>query len=491
MIPDSPRLRALDLIDPSFVGWENVFSAVRRGVPPEELSAAAAILIETARHEPDGPSDQEIRDALNSTEEPKKTSLSRVLQVQARKFQEHIDEMSATSNDEIEKLIMSRTVDRLHDATGRMIIELAEADPRIRARQGRFLTWEGLMAQEPPTWLVPGLIPVGSVGSILGASQSLKTFFLIHLALSLCAGKAPFGEGEDALTPTQFVMIVGEGASGIMGRMKAWAERYNVIQPLPVRVLTAPENFGDDAKIDALIAEIGELRIPGFRMLIGVDTLSANFSGDENGSDVTNFVRNCLRVSKELCGEVERPDSRVVSEDATVVFVHHLGKDKSKGARGHSSLHANVDFEITLERKDSKSGNIQTRVKCTKQKDGSTDLDRLLGADVAWVDIGKDDMPRDVLVMRDQFEAGQSTSSSSKSAKSQDAWELAEIHDCIEDCITRGPMRVSEIVKSVVELGSERSPRTLSRWVEQCVNKDPGVELGKDKKDNANIIVSV
>lgn len=52
--------------------------------------------------------------------------------------------------------------------------------------------------------------------------------------------------------------------------------------------------------------------------------------------------------------------------EAHVCFVHHSGKDKAKGARGHSSLRAAVDTEIEISRDD--GANFST-IKYAKQRD--------------------------------------------------------------------------------------------------------------------------
>src|SRR5690606_23284637 len=70
--------------------------------------------------------------------------------------------------------------------------------------------------------------------------------------------------------------------------------------------------------------------------IIVVDTLArAIAGGDDNSSvDMGVFVNNCGAV-QEATG-------------ATVLIVHHSGKDAAKGARGHSSLQAATDTEIEI-----------------------------------------------------------------------------------------------------------------------------------------------
>src|SRR5262249_28464479 len=88
--------------------------------------------------------------------------------------------------------------------------------------------------------------------------------------------------------------------------------------------------------------------------LIIIDTLSrAMAGGDENSSeDMGEFVMNVDRL-RSWTG-------------AHILIVHHLGKDASRGARGHSLLHAAVDTEVTITR-DSATGISTATV--TKQRE--------------------------------------------------------------------------------------------------------------------------
>jgi hypothetical protein len=71
--------------------------------------------------------------------------------------------------------------------------------------------------------------------------------------------------------------------------------------------------------------------------LIVVDTLSANFTGKENTDEVAGFFRKC-----SLLGQKTK---------ATVLVLHHTGKDGHKEERGHYSIRANADFSIKVERR--------------------------------------------------------------------------------------------------------------------------------------------
>jgi AAA domain len=119
-----------------------------------------------------------------------------------------------------------------------------------------------------------------------------------------------------------------------------------------VRYKSVPEpidlchGFGDAQRVLSHIAYDPAL------VLIAIDTLSrALAGGDENGSrDMGQFVINCDQMRQQT--------------GAHVCVLHHLGKDESRGARGHSLLKAALDTEITV----STTGRVGF-MEVTKQRD--------------------------------------------------------------------------------------------------------------------------
>jgi RecA-family ATPase len=74
-------------------------------------------------------------------------------------------------------------------------------------------------------------------------------------------------------------------------------------------------------------------------VLVVIDTLArAMAGGNENASeDMGAFVRNVDRVRS--------------ATSAHTMIVHHSGKNKAAGARGHSSLRAATDTEIEIDQR--------------------------------------------------------------------------------------------------------------------------------------------
>ena len=97
----------------------------------------------------------------------------------------------------------------------------------------------------------------------------------------------------------------------------------NTINLLDPRVDTVP-----------LINAMRDLDVPV--ALVIIDTLNrALAGGNENApDDMGALIANAKRVQE--------------ASGAAVVFVHHSGKDASKGSRGHSSLKGAADLEIAV-----------------------------------------------------------------------------------------------------------------------------------------------
>ncbi|MBX9265093.1 helicase RepA family protein, partial [Klebsiella pneumoniae] len=88
--------------------------------------------------------------------------------------------------------------------------------------------------------------------------------------------------------------------------------------------------------------------------LIVIDTLARCFGGnDENDAkDMGAFIEGCDTIKRET--------------GATVLVVHHSGKDDTKGARGSSAFRAALDAEFNVRREGDGGAIILT---CTKVKD--------------------------------------------------------------------------------------------------------------------------
>lgn len=222
------------------------------------------------------------------------------------------------------------------DPTGE---EPPEAPPSHRFRPKN----ESEQDQEPDVeWLVPGVLPQEALVLFYGPENSFKSFIALDLMLSAAAGQPWAGDDSDSMhrafpiaKALTTLYIAGEGARGIeKQRRPAWRKHYGITRPLPFYTIGDMPRFACHEEMDALISSIESA---GIRPdIIVVDTAARAMLGlDENSAkDSSMFVASCDRLKRHF--------------GATILVVHHSGKDGSKGARGSSNLPASFDTRFLV-----------------------------------------------------------------------------------------------------------------------------------------------
>ena len=232
-----------------------------------------------------------------------------------------------------------------HEAKEEVKVEAAQ-----EAVKGRILSLGQLASLPPPTPLVDGLIFRNTLVNVFGPPASFKSFLALDIGLSIAHGGT--WHGREVHTGG-VLYIAGEGSAGIRKRAMAWMQNHGVIDNgEPFFVLPQAVNIRDKAEVDALIEETRETLQPA---LVIIDTLARTFGGgDENSNvDMGEFIMQCDRIKSAFDG-------------ATVMIIHHSGKDTTRGARGHSSLYGAVDTELELKRTQ---GSDTVTIRNSKQKD--------------------------------------------------------------------------------------------------------------------------
>jgi hypothetical protein len=219
-----------------------------------------------------------------------------------------------------------------------------------RLRPVHWSALDALPRREP---LIDGLLDVGAMSGIIGASGAYKTGHAIDLGGHIALGQT--WRGKEVRRGSALYLAV-EGGRGISERLAAWRKHHNVeanagafyVVPEPIDLAHGEA----DARL--LLQRIAELQpsLPFPLEFIAIDTTSrALAGGDENSSkDLGQFVR-CCDIIRAQTG-------------AHLCAVHHLGKDESRGARGHTLFKGALDTEITA----TKSGTAGT-IEVTKQRD--------------------------------------------------------------------------------------------------------------------------
>ena len=243
------------------------------------------------------------------------------------------------------------TVEALHDLVARAPTWQPKTVTRLP------VIWYGDEDAAPPlSWLVKGLLVDGGFSTIYGPPGTSKTFVALDLALHVAHGRDWFGR---RVAPGAVVYVSGEGASGMLLRMKAWRQEKGDGTRAPFALVPSSVNlFDDDAGAEMLIDDVkahaASLDVP--LRLVVLDTLSRMIgSGDEDKArDINVVVQRAEKIQRET--------------GAHVLIVHHSGKDRDRGMRGSNALLGAVDAAIEVSRHE-ESGICEGKI--AKVKDGS------------------------------------------------------------------------------------------------------------------------
>jgi hypothetical protein len=191
-------------------------------------------------------------------------------------------------------------------------------------------------AVEPPEFLIADWLVRDTVTCVYGAPGAYKSFFCLEAGFCLAAG-IPFS--GRAVPQTSVAYVAAEGQRGIALRVEALCASHGVRpQRNSFRLITKPLNLLDDAEVTVFINYLADLeRCEAIDFgLVVLDTYSQCIAGaDENSQAVASKASsNMIRIRRDL--------------ETTVVYVHHTGKDASRGMRGSDALRANTDCAVEV-----------------------------------------------------------------------------------------------------------------------------------------------
>lgn len=208
--------------------------------------------------------------------------------------------------------------------------ELPPEPPTKRLRG--LLTPEQVKSLPSAPYRVRGLLPRRGVAAIYGESGSGKSFLVMDLIFAVAAGHDNWFDLKIKKAPVAYVALEGRG--GIAKRIKAWEVHHCDDAPDDARIWLELFTLLDPEHVDLLAEEIAAQIGKGG--VVVVDTLNQAAPGkDENNSaDMSTIIGNAKRLADMI--------------DGLVILIHHSGKDRSKGLRGHSSLIAALDAAIEV-----------------------------------------------------------------------------------------------------------------------------------------------
>ena len=251
-----------------------------------------------------------------------------------------------------------------------------------RGRRGYRLT--ELRDLPPARFLIREHLTTNSLACLYGPSGAGKSFVGIEMALAVATGRPYLGTHDTRQGPVAY--LSGEGTTGIGSRFAAWSRHHDT--PPPENLLVVPFQFDllSPAEVEELLTVVRrDLGEPP--SLVVIDTVNRYFgTGDENSTrDMTAFVRAADQIR--------------TATGATVLVIHHCGKDPQRGERGNSALRAACDTMLLVD--ETPGGSL---VCCTKQKE-SPQFERYI-VKRKVIDLGRDSTGEDttscVLESQDQ-----------------------------------------------------------------------------------------
>lgn len=194
------------------------------------------------------------------------------------------------------------------------------------------------MPIKPVAWLVDSYIEEDAFTVMYGPPGKGKSFVALDLSCCIASG-LPFHGHE--VSSGVAIYVAGEGHNGIARRLHAWAQHNQTTVPELMFISEAPTDLSSATNavhvaeaVQQIADSTGEAPV-----LIVIDTMARNFGGDENSAtDVGQFIRNVDALRRHW--------------KATVLIVHHSGKDGDRGARGSSALKGAADAEYEVSRSE-------------------------------------------------------------------------------------------------------------------------------------------
>ena len=243
-------------------------------------------------------------------------------------------------------------------------------DPRIAQLRSAALYAIEVHFDRKAKYSVKGWLGSEAVSVVYGDSNCGKSFFGLDISAHVASGRPWMGHN---VRKGKVLYLASEGGVKSYGPRieairNAKSDLYGHGMADHFLLLPTPVDLHGDKDVAAISAALPDLNFS----LIVVDTSAMSIGGgsENDSADMGKYIQNIFAL--KAC------------YNCHVMIIHHSGKDKSKGSRGHSSLRAAVDTEIEVQ----DEGGFRTAT-CKKQRDMET------GKQVAFrlrgVDLGLDD----------------------------------------------------------------------------------------------------
>lgn len=204
-------------------------------------------------------------------------------------------------------------------------------------------------AGRPPGWIIKNVLPRAELVVLYGESGAGKSFTALDLLAAIARG-VPW-RGHHVTPGLAGGYIAAEGAAGFRNRLQAYAQHHEVdLAALPLAIMAGAPNFMEAKDV----IDLGHaMRAYGRLDILVVDTLARVTPGanENSGEDMGRVIAHCDTLHRVT--------------GATILLIHHSGKDASRGARGWSGIKGAVDAELEVTRCEN-----DRVLSITKMKDG-------------------------------------------------------------------------------------------------------------------------
>ncbi len=314
--------------------------------------------------------------------------------------------------------------------------DLSSSAP-VSRRRFRPIQAADFRAGPPPAWHIRDVLPQSELCMVYGESGSGKSFVVLDMMAAVASGREWRGL---QVTRGAVVYIVAEGRAGFRKRLDAFGQEHRMdLGQLDLFIVSECPDLlnGDEAELAQAIKESCGASI------VVIDTLSRTLSGgDENSSvDMGRAVKACGRIHQ--------------ATGATVLLVHHSGKDVAKGARGWSGLKAAVDAELEVSKRGARR-----YLRVTKQKDGVDAGEYPF--DLVPVRLGVDDDLHEISSCVIKHVDGASSTSVTTMAPERGKWQrkISQALAQVPDGVSRDALVAKVVGQTPKPSGGQRDART-------------------------------
>jgi AAA domain/Bifunctional DNA primase/polymerase, N-terminal len=197
----------------------------------------------------------------------------------------------------------------------------------------RLIKFQDMRPGLEPAYLVDELMPSAGLVLVWGKQKTFKSFWLLDLFVHVAMG---WPYRDHAVRQGPVIYCAFEGGHGYKGRIEAIRRYYAIHDDVDVPLYVMPGQVDLIADEKALVKEFRYQLDATVPAVVVLDTLNRSLSGSEsNDKDMTLYVKAAEAVRKAF--------------GCLCVIVHHCGYDDTH-ARGHTSLPAAVDAELSVMR---------------------------------------------------------------------------------------------------------------------------------------------